>query len=242
MKVEEGSKKVGLKLNIQKTKIMSSGPITSWEIYGETVETVSDFLFWGSKITVDGDCSHEIKRHLLLGRKVMTNLDSIFNWRLLMTKLRKATYLLFSFPLMNMHKKLTNSEMEEMYRAKGEWRCVEPPFSEHSTLTIVFTTQKTLNPNISVLLRFQEIALLIVSLAIGDWFESQCPSLFPEVQKLHTFIVLNECWVLRNERWEFLYCMVIKLCSGNHHLTCERVNFKSFRRPTSWNRKRIKHE
>ena len=83
---------------------------------------------------------------------------------------------------------------------------------------------------------------LIKPLAIGDWFESQCPSLFPEVQKLHTFIVLNECWVLRNERWEFLYCMVIKLCSGNHHLTCERVNFKSFRRPTSWNRKRIKHE
>ena len=79
MKVE--SEKVGLKLNIQKTKIMASGPITPWEIDGETVETVSDFIFGGSKITVDGDCSHEIKRHLLLGRKVMTNLDSIFKSR-----------------------------------------------------------------------------------------------------------------------------------------------------------------
>ena len=77
MKVKEESKKVGLKLNIQKMKIMASGPITSWEIDGETVETVSDFIFWGSKITADGDCSHEINRRLLLGRKVMTNLDSI---------------------------------------------------------------------------------------------------------------------------------------------------------------------
>ena len=81
MKVKEESKNVGLKLNIQKTKIMASGPITSWEIDGETVETVSDFIFWGSKITSDGDCSHEIKRHLLLGWKVMTNLDSIFKIR-----------------------------------------------------------------------------------------------------------------------------------------------------------------
>ena len=76
MKVKEESEKVGLKLNIQKTKIMASGPITSWQIDGETVETVSDFIFLGSKITADGDCSHEIKRCLLLGRKVMTNLDS----------------------------------------------------------------------------------------------------------------------------------------------------------------------
>ena len=81
MKVKEESGKVGLKLNIQKTKIMASGPITSWEIDGETVETVSDFIFGGSKITTDGDCSHEIKRHLLLGRQVMTNLDSIFKSR-----------------------------------------------------------------------------------------------------------------------------------------------------------------
>ena len=77
LKVKEESEKVGLKLNIQKTKIMTSGPITSWQVDGETVETVSDFLFGGSKITADRDCSHEIKKHLLLGRKVMTNLDSI---------------------------------------------------------------------------------------------------------------------------------------------------------------------
>ena len=77
MKVKEESDKVGLKLNIQKTKIMASGPITSWKIDGGTVETVSDFIFGGSKITADGDCSHEIKRHLLLGRKTMTNLDSV---------------------------------------------------------------------------------------------------------------------------------------------------------------------
>ena len=81
MKVKEESEKVGLKLNIQKTKIMASGPITSWEIDGETVETVSDFVFWGSRITADGDCSHEIKRRLLLGRKVRTNLDRIFKSR-----------------------------------------------------------------------------------------------------------------------------------------------------------------
>ena len=81
MKVKEESEKVGLKLNIQKTKIMASGSITSWQIDGETMETVSDFIIWGSKITADGDSSHEIKRHLLLGRKVMTNLDSIFKSR-----------------------------------------------------------------------------------------------------------------------------------------------------------------
>ena len=81
MKVKEESQKVGLKFNVQKTKIMASGPITSWQIDGETVETVSDFILGGSKITADGDCSHEIKRRLLLGRKVMTNLDSIFKSR-----------------------------------------------------------------------------------------------------------------------------------------------------------------
>ena len=95
MKVNVESEKVGLKLNIQKTKIMASGPITSWEIDRETVETVADFIFWGSKITADGDCSHEIQRHLPLGRKVMTNLDSIFKSRdiTLPTKVRlvKAT-------------------------------------------------------------------------------------------------------------------------------------------------------
>ena len=81
IKVKEESEKVGLKLNIQKTKIMASGPITSWQIDGETVETMADFIFGGSKTTADGDCSHEIKRRLLLGRKVMTNLDSIFKSR-----------------------------------------------------------------------------------------------------------------------------------------------------------------
>ena len=81
MKVKEESEKVGLELNVQKTKIVASGPITSWEIEGKTVETVSDFILGGSKITADGDCSHEIKRRLLLGRKVKTNLDSIFKSR-----------------------------------------------------------------------------------------------------------------------------------------------------------------
>ena len=97
MKVKEESKKVGLRLNIQKTKIMASGPITSWEIDGETVETVSDFIFVGSKITADGDCSHEIKRHLILGRKVMTNLDSILKSRdiTLPTKVRLVKAVVF---------------------------------------------------------------------------------------------------------------------------------------------------
>ena len=97
MKVKEESKKVGLKLNIQKTKIMASGPITSWEIDGDTVETVSDFIFLGSRVTADGDCSHEIKRRLLLGRKVMTNLDSIFKSRdvTLLTKVRLAKAMVF---------------------------------------------------------------------------------------------------------------------------------------------------
>ena len=96
-KVKEKSERVGLKLNIQKTKIMASGPITSWEINGETVETVSDFVFWGSKITADGDCSHEIKRHLFLGRKVMTNLQSIFKSRdiTLPTKVRLDKAMVF---------------------------------------------------------------------------------------------------------------------------------------------------
>ena len=88
IKVKEESEKVGLKLNIQKTRIMASKPITSWEIDGETVETVSDFIFWGSKIITDGDCNHEIKRCLLLGRKAMTNLDSIFKVETLLCQLR----------------------------------------------------------------------------------------------------------------------------------------------------------
>ena len=97
MKVKEESEKVGLKLNIQKMKIMASGPITSWQIDGETVETVSDFIFGDSKITADGDCSHEIKTHLLLGRKVMTNLDSILKSRhiTLPTKVRLVKAMVF---------------------------------------------------------------------------------------------------------------------------------------------------
>ena len=97
MKVKKESEKVGLKLNIQKTKIMASGPITSWEIDGETVETVTDFIYLGSKITADGDCSHEIIRCLLLGRKVMTNLDSIFKSRdiTLPTKVRLVKAMIF---------------------------------------------------------------------------------------------------------------------------------------------------
>ena len=98
MKVKVESEKVGLKLNIQKTKIVASGPITSWQIDGETVETVSEFILGGSKITADGDCSHEIKRHLLLGRKVMTNLDNIFKSRdiTLLTKVRLIKAIFFS--------------------------------------------------------------------------------------------------------------------------------------------------
>ena len=97
MKVKEESEKIGLKLNIQKSKIMASGPITSWEIDGETVETVSDFVFWGSQITADGDCSHEIKRPLLLRGKVMTNLDNTFKGRdiVLPTKVRLVKAMVF---------------------------------------------------------------------------------------------------------------------------------------------------
>ena len=97
MEVKEESEKVGLKLNIQKTKIMASGPTTSWQIDGETVETVADFIFWSSKINADGDCSHEIKRRLLLGRKSMTNLDSILKSRdiTLPTKVRLVKAMVF---------------------------------------------------------------------------------------------------------------------------------------------------
>ena len=103
MKVKEESEKVGLKLNVQKTKIMVSGPITSWQIDAETVETVADFIFGGSKITADGDCSHEIKRHLLLGRKVMSNLDSIFKSRdiTLPTKVRLVKAMVFQWSCMD---------------------------------------------------------------------------------------------------------------------------------------------
>ena len=103
MKVKEESEKVGLKLNIQKTKIMASGPITSWQIHGKTVETVTDFIFRGSKITADCDCRHDIKRRLLLGRKVMTNLDSIFKSRdvILLTKVHTVKAIVFPYGMIS---------------------------------------------------------------------------------------------------------------------------------------------
>ena len=118
MKVKEESEKVGLKLNIQKTKIMASGPITSWEIDGETVEVVSDFIFWGSNITADGDCSHEIKRGLLLGRKVMTNLDSILKNRdiTLSTKVHLVKAMVFPVVMYG---------CESWTVRKAEWRKID---------------------------------------------------------------------------------------------------------------------
>ena len=112
MKVKEESEKVGLKLNIQKTKIMASGPITSWQIDGKTVETVAHFIFLGSKITADGDCSHEIKRCLLLGRKVMTNLDSILKTRdiTLPTKVRLVKAMVFPL-VMNRYESWTKRKL-----------------------------------------------------------------------------------------------------------------------------------
>ena len=108
MKVKEESEKAGLKLNIQKTKIMTSSPITSWQIDGETVETMADFIFLGSKITADGDCSHEIKRHLLLGRNVMANLDSILKNRdiTLPTKVRLVKTVVFQWSCMDVRVEL----------------------------------------------------------------------------------------------------------------------------------------
>ena len=99
MKVKEESEKVGLKLNIQKTEIMASGPITSWQIDGETMDTVSDFIFWGSKFTADGDCSHESKRHLLLGRKAMTNPDNVLKSRDITLPLKVCLVKAMVFPV-----------------------------------------------------------------------------------------------------------------------------------------------
>ena len=126
MKVKVESEKVGLKLNIQKTKIMASGSITSWETDGETVETVSDFIFLGFKITADGDCSHEIKRHLLFGRKVMTNLDSIFKSRdiSLPTKVRLVKAMVFPVVMYGCEnwtvKKLSTEELMLLNCGVGE--------------------------------------------------------------------------------------------------------------------------
>ena len=126
MKVKEESEKVGLKLNIQKMKIMASSPITSWELDGETVETVSDFIFGGSKITADGDCSHDIKRHLLLGRKVMTNLDSIFKSRDITLPTKVHLVKAMVFPVVTYRceswtvKKLSAEELMLLNRGVGE--------------------------------------------------------------------------------------------------------------------------
>ena len=122
MKVKEEREKVGLKLNIQKTKIMASGPTTSWEIDGETVETVSDFVLGGSKITADGDCSHQIKTHLLLGRKVMTNLDSVLKSRgiTLPTKVRLVKAMVFPVVMYGCERKLSTKELMLLNCGVGE--------------------------------------------------------------------------------------------------------------------------
>ena len=127
MKVKEESEKVGLKLNIQKMKIMASGPFTSWEIDGETVETVSDFILGGSKITVDGDCSHEIKRHLFLGRKAMTNLDSILQSRdiTLQTKVHLAKVMVFPVVMYGCESwtvKKAEHQRIELFNCRWCWR------------------------------------------------------------------------------------------------------------------------
>ena len=129
MKVKEESEKVGLKLNIQKTKIMASGHMTSWQIDGETVETVTDFIFLGSKITADGDCSHEIKRHLLLGRKAMTNLDKILKNRIitLPTKVSLVKAMVFPVVLYGCEswtiKKAERGSIDNLYCGVGEDAC-----------------------------------------------------------------------------------------------------------------------
>ena len=126
MKEKEESEKIGLKLNIQKTKIMASSPITSWQIDGEIVETVSDFIFWGSRITADGDCSHEIKRCLLLGRKVITNLDSILKSRdiTLPTKVHLVKAMVFQWSCMDVRvglsRKLSTKELMLLNCGVGE--------------------------------------------------------------------------------------------------------------------------
>ena len=124
MKVKEESEKVGLKFSIQKTKIMASGPITSWEIDGETVETVSDFIFGGSKITADGDCSHEIKRRLLLGRKVMTNLDSILKSKDITMLIRVCLVRAMVFPVVMYERESWTIKKAEHQRidAFEQWR------------------------------------------------------------------------------------------------------------------------
>ena len=139
MKVKEKGEKVGLKLNIQKTKIMASGPITSWEKDGETVETVSNFIFWGSKITADGDCSHEIKRRLLLGRKVMTNLDSILKSRdiTLPTKVHLVKAMVFPLVMYGCEESWSMKKAEHLKIDAFELWCWRRP------LRVLWTTRRS---------------------------------------------------------------------------------------------------
>ena len=143
MKVKEESEKVGLKLNIQKMKIMASGPITLWEIDGETVEIVPDFIFWGSKITADGDFSHEIKRRLLLGRKVMTNLDSIFKSRdfTLPTKVRLVKAMVFPVVMYGCENGLVGSPCSSRDSQESS---PTPQFKSISSLVLSFLRSPTL--------------------------------------------------------------------------------------------------
>ena len=152
MKVKEESKNVGLKLNIQKTKIMASSPITSWEIDGERVETVSDFIFGGSKITANGDCSHEIKRHLLLGRKVMTNLDSILKSRdiTLPTKVRLVNAMVFPVVMYECESWTVNKAEHQKIDAFELWywrRLLRVPWTARRSNQSIL---KEINPGISL--------------------------------------------------------------------------------------------
>uniref|UniRef100_A0A4W2HVP7 RNA-directed DNA polymerase n=1 Tax=Bos indicus x Bos taurus TaxID=30522 RepID=A0A4W2HVP7_BOBOX len=152
MKMKVESEKVGLKLNIQKTKIMASGPITSWQIDGETVETVSDFIFWGSKITTDGDCSHEIKRHLLLGRKVMTNLDSIFKSRdiTLQTKVHLVKAMVFPVAMYGCESWTVKKAERQRIDAFGLWcwrRILRVPWTARRSNQSIL---KEISPGISL--------------------------------------------------------------------------------------------
>ena len=152
MKVKEESEKVGLKLNIQKTKIMASGPITSWEIDGETVETVSDFIFLSSKITADGDCSHEIKRHLLLGRKIMTYLDSIFKSRdiTLPTKAHRVKAIVFPVVMYGCESWTVKKAECQRIDAFGLWcwrRLLRVPWTARRSNQSIM---KEINPGISL--------------------------------------------------------------------------------------------
>ena len=152
MKVKEESKNVGLKLNIQKTKIMTSGPINSWEIDGETVETVSGFIFWGSKITADGDCSHEIKSCLLLGRKVMNNLDSIFKSRdiTLPTKVHLVKAMVFPVIMYGYQSwtvKKTERQRIDVFELWCWRRLLRVPWTERRSIQ---STLKEINPGISL--------------------------------------------------------------------------------------------